>query len=81
MRACLSFWRFTQDVVDRDSSRRVKRRRPGRANKYLGDLALMSASPLDAREYYVRAMEACRDGDKLWYDACGISRPFQTMHD
>ena len=54
-------------MVDRDSSRRVKRRRPGRANKYLGDLALMSASPLDAREYYVRAMEACRDGDKLWY--------------
>ena len=56
------------DTRNVDESQLVARRRAGRMSKYMADCALMSGSPLDARELYLAAIEECRGNkDKLWH--------------
>lgn len=48
-----------------------RKREIGRREKYAADLSLLSGSPLDAYERYLKAAELCKTGtpDPLWYAA------------
>lgn len=60
----------SHDTVNVDESQKLPGRREGRLHKYRADCALLAGSPLDARELYQKAVEACKEqDDRLWHAA------------